>query len=227
MESAPTLEMVLERLGDQMRNADPPVRARMLGLMFCRPQLRLAKEELLPNLNYFDRRSAEHIDFFFVGFLPPLWVDFYGDSEFAYPVQGPNGQNWLFDESQFNEWRKTIEEHSSWRYSGANDLLLVNARRDESGFEAKIDLTSALSVTLESIKSSESLPEISMLFEKIFQYSETPDSSDPVAGFSDKMGLAIGREAMWSVFTSIVPEPLRSAARSAFAYAVRDYTAEH
>jgi len=64
MEAAPTLEILLRKVGYQLAETEPNVSAKMLGLMFCRPQLKLAKNELLPNMNYFNERSGAYIDFF-------------------------------------------------------------------------------------------------------------------------------------------------------------------
>src|SRR5205814_993168 len=41
---------------------------RMVGLLFARPGSALAKAEVLPNLEYFDRRSGRNIDFYVAGF---------------------------------------------------------------------------------------------------------------------------------------------------------------
>jgi hypothetical protein len=40
-------------------------RVRLVGLVFCRPQARLAREEIIPSLPYFHCRSGEHCNFYF------------------------------------------------------------------------------------------------------------------------------------------------------------------
>jgi len=222
MEAAPNLENVLRRVGDQLEQLPADRKVKMIGIIFCRPQLTMTKQELLPHLKYYHLRSDKFIDFFFVGFLPPKWTEIFDNRSSMYEVEGPDDSTWLFDEQNFNKWRETIEANSDWKYSGGNDLLLVNVRPGPGYCEAQLDLRSAICITLESVKNNENIPEISMLFESIFRYAENPDPTDPVFGFSDKMGAAIGKQALKSLFVSILPKPLQTNAKAAFSYAVRN-----
>src|SRR6516164_2226036 len=41
---------------------------RMVGVLFAKPGSKLTKDEIIPNLDYFYHRSADHIDFFLAGY---------------------------------------------------------------------------------------------------------------------------------------------------------------
>ncbi|OGW32867.1 MAG: hypothetical protein A2X59_03815 [Nitrospirae bacterium GWC2_42_7] len=215
-----SLTEVIERLRDQFRYEDPHKRTKLLGILFCRPQLKAAKDEVIPHLNYFHVRSGPHVDFFFAGFH--RIQDHISDGPFAYEVDGVDGEKWIFDEREFNRWRYELEQASKWRYSGGNDLVLANARYDDEHREPYIDLGHAVCMNLEEAQQSGASPELSMILEGIFRYAESPDLKDPVWGLSDESGKRIGGNALRKLFVSILPEALRGSAEHAFHYAVRD-----
>lgn len=49
-------------------NKVPPQGRLIIGVLFTRPSLSLAKNEIIPNLEYLHRRSATHMHFFCPGF---------------------------------------------------------------------------------------------------------------------------------------------------------------
>ena len=61
-----------------------------------------------------------------------------------------------------------------------------------------------------------------MFFEKIFRYSEETDGRDPTWGFSDRMGVGMGKSALKELLICLLPGGLRSTAREASYYIAVD-----
>jgi hypothetical protein len=224
MVPAKSLSDVLDRLCDQFAHEKPQCRVKLIGILFCRPQLKVAKDDILPHLRYYHLRAGRYVDFFFAGFDGDT---LYNHSPFSYEIDGPDGKKWLFDERDFNIWRYELEQVSKWRYSGGNDLVLANARYDENKRLPYIDMENAICMTLEEVQRSGDVPEIGMILENIFRYAENPQPNDPVWGFSDELGKKIGSTALRKLFVSFLPKSLQKSADHAFHYAVRDLGAKN
>ena len=124
-------------------------RVKMVGLLFARPNSRLAKSDILPNLDYFHHRSGTHIDFFCAGF-GQYWE---GRPEFIGHQRVVPGKHaaWLFSPKKFDSFRQEIEGMTNWKYSGASDLLLANAYFDPSTNITDIDFSSTICCQLDQM----------------------------------------------------------------------------
>lgn len=134
-------------------------RVRLVGLVFCRPQSNLARDEIIPSLLYFHYRSGEHCNFYFGG---------YHQAPEARGGETPVGPDWVFSERDFNRFRREIETRTRWRYSGGTDLILANAVEGHEPDKADIDFRTAISVNLEQMKADGAFLETGMLFDKSF-----------------------------------------------------------
>src|SRR5688572_6394124 len=74
--------------------ANPKHKTRLLGLVFCRPDKALAKQEILPSLPYYHRRSGKNVDFYFAGFDDKLVSERAGDAILS---GNPSKPVWNFD----------------------------------------------------------------------------------------------------------------------------------
>jgi hypothetical protein len=91
---------------------------RMVGLLFAPPETRLAREEIIPGLQYFHYRSGNNIDFFCTGYRR------YGpDPGYDEKIVTNDRPPWIFNLRMYDEFRRQIQQRSSWRYSGEADLL--------------------------------------------------------------------------------------------------------
>ncbi len=198
---------------------------RMVGLLFARPTSDLAARDIVPNLDYFHHRSANHIDFFCSGYgmFWEMFRDSVPDMEVVYRV---GERNWLFSARMFDIFRKEVELHSKWRHGGGVELVLANARYDAKAHSAMIDFDSAIVVDLDRAKKIEAFTTVEHFFEGIIRYAEDSTGDDPTWGFSDQMGKKVAGSALRSLILWLLPEAVRADAERATHFVVRDLAVE-
>ena len=74
----------------------PSIRTRTVGIVFAHPNSRLARSEIVPQINNWHFRSEVHIDFFFAGYTYPH-PSVPGYQEVAIPGSDP----WLYGAEGF------------------------------------------------------------------------------------------------------------------------------
>jgi hypothetical protein len=195
-------------------------RVRLVGLVFCRPQAKLAREEIIPSLLYFHYRSGEHCNFYFGGYHQG-WEARPGET-----LVGNQGDSlpWIFSGRDFNKFRREIEVRTRWRYSGGTDLILANAVAGHQPDKADIDFRTAICANLEQMKAEGAFFETGMLFERVFRYADEHggDKEDPSWGFSDAAGLRLAGSALKELLLAALPEGVRKDVRRAQHFAVTD-----
>jgi hypothetical protein len=159
-------------------SANPKRNVRLLGLIFCRPDNKLAREEILPSLAYYHDRSRKNIDFYFAGFDKGTTHE---SADIIVSSGIPAKPEWAFKLKSFDEFREEIEKHTRWHYSGGSDFILVNCCYDEKG-EPHLDYDSAVILTLEALRQQGWLPDVGMFFEKIFRHCEQFERNDEAWG---------------------------------------------
>jgi hypothetical protein len=184
--------------------------ARLVGLLFARPRTPFAAAEIVPSLRYFHQRSGHSINFYCAGF------------EVGWDLAATPDTDILtaYSDTEFDAFRRDIETRCKWRYSGGADLLLANARFD--GWEVAIDFSSMISANLVKMKSDGAIDSVDSFFERIFQYSETQDGTDPTWGFSDSSARSLIPSALKNLLISFLPEGLRADSKKAFHFVVSD-----
>lgn len=197
--------------GKESLPSNPTATVRLVGLLFARPQTSFVMSELLPSFGYYHERSGDNINFYCPGFVSGFDPGTYSDDASALGT---------YSDSQFNEIRSKIEARSSWRYSGGADLLLTNARLSHGC--AYLDFSSAIAVDLIKLKAEKVVDSVDSLFERIFQYAENQDGSDPTWGFSDRSGLRLVGSALKNMLLESLPKGLQKDAKSAFHFVVSD-----
>jgi hypothetical protein len=192
----------------------PNSKVTLVGLLFARPELRLARDEITSSLQYFDHRSGKHINFYCAGYTQ------YGGPMEDYRTFGVDG--WVFSTLKFDAFRQEIETRSCWRYSGDCDLLLMNACHDTSARRAALDFKSAIVCHLDAMKAAGAIASVPSLFERIFQYAEHADGNDPAWGFSDSQGFSAAGSALKRFLLSLLPKEIGKDAEKAAHFAVVD-----
>ena len=154
---------------------------RLIGFVFCRPELSLANSQIIPNLDYYHHRSGKNTDFFFAGY-GQYWEGLIQEIPDQVKVTSGRSINWLFSLERFNEFREELERNTNWNYSGSIDLLLCNASRQkrDDGF---IDFSNFFYCDLEKMINDKVIISIERLFENIFKYAESPNETNPAANF--------------------------------------------
>ncbi len=194
----------------QSSDGEPANQVRMVGIVFARPNSPLAKAEIIPQLNDWHFRSGQHIDFFFAGYTYPHPIV----SGYV-PVAIPGREDWLYSSELFYKFQKQIERKSKIQYSGACDLLLTNARFDQTLDRAVLDFRSTIMCQLDSMKAEKAIPSVEQFFESIFRFAEASGGSDPTWGFSDAQGLRIAGSALKQAVLSLLPKSVGEEAAKA------------
>ena len=192
--------------------------SKLIGILFCQPATKLAKEEIVGQLDYFHYRSGFFVDFFCAGY-GANWPR----SQMAEHQQVANvhGVDWLFSANEFNSLRKEVEAVTQWTYSGECELLLLVARKSQNE-PVSLDFSCAIACNLEQMQKDQAFTSVRALFEHIFRFGETYDGSDPVWELSDKLGLGVGKDVLKEAIISILPESAQKLYRSAKHFAIRD-----
>jgi hypothetical protein len=143
---APDTQTVRDELSHafRYRYADPDRRVRLVGVLFAPPTAPLARDDLLPRLDEFNTRSANHIDLFWAGY-GRYWGPLAPIDTKEIPGQDPP---WLYSQGLFEAFREQLEHEIRWRYSGEVDLLLMNASYDKDRQVAQLQLTDVVAVDL-------------------------------------------------------------------------------
>ena len=189
----------------------------MVGLVFARPASRLAKSEIIPQIDDWHYRSGKHIDFFFAGYTyphPPV------NGYVEVPISGE--MSWLYSAERFNAFRLDIENRTKWRYRGGSELLLINSRPNESKGCADFDFSTTVSCQLDNMKEDKAFRSIEQFFEAIFRFAETADGKDPTWGFSGCQRIRVGREALKNVILSLIHSEIAAGYKRAEHFAVRN-----
>jgi hypothetical protein len=188
---------------------------RMVGLLFGPPEIRLAKDEIVPSLDYFHHRSGNHIDFFCAGYSR------YGFTPGRRPVTNDEPP-WMFSLELYDRFRRDIERRSRWRYSGEADLLLMNGKRGGDENTASLDMSSTIVCDLDRMIRDQAIHSVRRFFEDVFRFAEGVKTPDPTWGFSDEMGSRTAGSALKRVILSLLPKDLGADYRRAEHFAIRD-----
>jgi hypothetical protein len=187
--------------------------ASLIAIVFIRPDSSLAKGEVLSSIDYFNERGTNTV-FYFAGY------DDHASKEEQPYVMGPGGDCWYFDAEVFNHVRQEVEGRTTWKYSGACDMILTNARYDliDASMQGHIDFHTAIVLKLDRLKEISTIQSVGELFEKIFQFAEAQNagSSNPAWEFSNRAGVGLARSAFKSLILSFLPKALQDDAKGAF-----------
>ena len=177
-------------------------KVKMVGVLFCRPDLPIAESQIIGSLNYYHFRSGEHIDFFCAGYGTGWPLDKYRDQR---KVTSIDGEGWYFSDNCFNGLRKDLANRTKWDYSGQVDLILTDAKLDSGIGKAALDFSEAIVCRLTPMDTSKAIEDIPTFFEQIFKYAENPYTKRPTFAFSDLMGLKHAGKAL----ETLIPKSLR------------------
>jgi len=188
------------RLGEEVR---------LGALLFARPYVDIVKGSILPAFDYWDRRSAEHVDIALVGWQKPSEED----------------RDFRFDQRDFAKAVELFERETRWRYSGGTDLLLLNTRYSVPDEAAVFDYTTVVSLTIEDALKDGAIKSVGGFFEDLVSFASRSNGRDPAWGFSDSMGLKEGRSFLAQLVLKILPRDVRAEYQKLKHFVVRDVAA--
>ena len=183
-----------------------PVPVRPVALIFGRPACKIFKDELLPDRGYYNLRSGDNVELFYMGYADP-------DAEYL-PV-GHFDDNDFSDQS-FVSALSDFEKRTTWKYSSQTDVLLLNAFFSHKQ-NVYLDFSNVFAIQLEEAVDSKLIGSGRGLIEEIMRQSRKCDREDVVMKASDVVFLKNARKTFLSWVVGLVklkPEDLGNAYRS-------------
>jgi hypothetical protein len=189
----------------------------LTGILLARPEDKVTKESILPNLRYWHHRSDNYTDFFCAGYVP---IDFVSGAD---PVGVEiDGLKWGFDQSAFVDLVNSIEAETGWHYTGGPCLLLLNAYFD--GIVARFDYFRAIRIDMLESLEDKAIVNPTQLAELVFLFAKEMNDSaaDPVWVVSDKFGRRVVKRGFKDALLSLLPSWLSPAAKAGMQFVVHE-----
>ena len=212
-----TLRDMEQQLASAFRDRYRRKDVALTGILLARPEDKLVKDGLLPNLEYWHYRSDNYTDFFCAGYVP---VDFVST---ARPVGIEiAGLKWGFDLLAFVEVVEDIESQTKWHYVGDPCLLLANAYYD--GTVAKFDYYRSVRINFRQALDDKAIATPTELAEAVFLFAKTVNdaSSDPLWVVSDKFGHRVLKKGFKDAMLGMLPSWLSPSAKAAMHFVVHE-----
>ncbi len=188
----------------------------LVGVLFCNPHTPFCKTEILPSLNYFHHRSASYINFFCCGY-GAYWSDnIYVDFQ---PITIIDGTQWFYSDKALVEVVEDFEKRTKWKYSGENELLILDVSPSEKTDD--ITINHALVCNLEKMKKDEAFSSVRAFFEDLIRYSSSNELANAWE-YSDKQGLKIGKNALKDAIIGFLPKVLQKMYRQAEHHVIKE-----
>ena len=171
-----TIKEIEDELSNSIRWGES---VNMVGLLFSRSESPNAKTHIIPQLNDFHNRSGVKIHFFCVGYGAYWPPDEVSDQKI---ITNVGGVPWYFSSIKFNELRKAIEQRTDWRYSGGNELLLINISKSRD-LKAELILSSLIKFPLDQMLSYGVIFSVESFFFEIFKFSDIYTGNNAINDF--------------------------------------------
>ncbi|WP_351079233.1 hypothetical protein [Shewanella sp. CAL98-MNA-CIBAN-0140] len=187
----------------------------LVAILFCNPNTDFCKKEILASLSYLHHRSKEHINIFCCGY-GAYWP------EHKYPdlnvVTSISGTDWCYSDNSFVEAIEAFENTTKWKYSGENELLLLDA--SPSSDVSNLNINNAIVCNLERMKSDKAFSSVRSLLEDVIRYASSTSATDAWE-FSDKKGGELAVDLLKNTMLSFLPKQFQTSYKKAESYAVK------
>jgi hypothetical protein len=101
-------------------------------------------------------------------------------------------------------------------------LILADRRIDRARATGYVDFSSAMSLTLEFVKSASVYPEIGIFFQQIFRFAKNYDGDRPTFALSDALGRSELKNIVSSLALKFVPGETKEGAVRGLQFATED-----
>lgn len=187
----------------------------LVAILFCNPKTEFCKKEILESLSYLHHRSGNAINIFCCGYGAHWPEEKYPDLEQVTKIEGVD---WLYSDKAFVSVVKDFEEKTKWRYSGENELLLLDVI---PSLEPKVlNINNAIVCNLEQMKKDDAFSSVRSLFEKLIRYCGTTEANDTWT-FSDAQGLSIAKNLLKDTLLGFLPKSLHASYNKAESYVIK------
>lgn len=138
-------------------------KSRLCGIVFAHQKNEFAKSKIIPFVEYWNYRSKEYVDFFFLGYLGDENIN---ECEFT---DVPPEE--IFSEKHFNQALDYFEKNSTWKYSGQPTMLLCRGYKNDIG-QTKLDLRSMIEIDFIRAEKQGLIESVESFFEEIIRVSQ-------------------------------------------------------
>jgi hypothetical protein len=210
----------------------------MLGLLFARPSVKLAEEQVFPNLEYFDRRSFTHIDFFCAGvargemriadhqFSPHDYIRVTApDPRYRSMRDYESRSEYLYSDAAFCQFCEEVEGKTTWRYSGETDLLLLDCEIHVN--RAEVDFSQVIAMNLDEMSRVGLIASVSAFVEAIIASVKPTNVMNrrSVVGTSDRLGGRAVTQLTFEALMKLLPPQASQAVKAVRYFRVGDLSA--
>lgn len=187
----------------------------IVGFLFAPPRCQIAKDTIIPSLNYYDLKSGDSMDLFCIGYTKE------NRKKDRVLITKIGEQEWFFDDKAFHVAVNAIESRTKWSYSGEVDLLIANIYDDPGNY---VHFDKVLSFDIEKMVKNGAIESTNKLFQAIFNFAENVETGDPVREFSNKMGYEVANKSLQMAFWEWIKKVLFLDLKGMPDFAVRDVT---
>ncbi len=187
----------------------------LVAVLFCNPKTEFCQNEIISSLSYFHHRSKQYIDIFCCGYGAYWSKNEYPDLEIVTKI---DRVDWNYSDNAFVAVVEDFEKRTKWRYSGENELLLLDVipskKRDE------LTINNAIVCNLERMKRDNAFSSVRSFFEDIIRYA-TNNNIANAWSFSDKKGGELAKDFLKNTILSFLPKQLRLSYSKAENYIIK------
>ncbi|MFA0095649.1 hypothetical protein AB4406_11105 [Vibrio splendidus] len=187
----------------------------LVAVLFCNPNTPFAKNEVLPSLNYFHKRSKQYINIFCCGFGAFGSTSDYSDIQ---QVGKVDGDDWFYSDEAFVNVVEEFEERTKWQYSGENELLILDVIKNKNSDDLTIN--NSIVCNLEQMHQDKAFTSVRSLIEKLIGYAKSDEAANAWE-FSDKQGINAAKDSLKDGFLGLLPKPVSAMYRKSEVFAVR------
>ncbi|EGR1126280.1 hypothetical protein EFU41_18510 [Vibrio cholerae] len=187
----------------------------LVAVLFCNPSTPFAKDEIIPSLNYFHKRSKQYINIFCCGFGAFGRTSDYPDMQ---QVGFVDGNEWFYSDEAFVTVVEEFEERTKWQYSGENELLLLDIVKNNDIEDLTIQ--NAIVCNLEQMHRDKAFTSVRSLIEKLIVYAKSDEAANAWK-FSDKQGLNVAKGVLKDAILNLLPNDLKNLYQRSENYAVK------
>lgn len=186
-----------------------------VAVLFCNPSTSFCKSEILESLNYLHHRSKEYINIFCCGYGAYWQEHKYPDLKVVTKIEG---LDWSYSDNAFVSAVEEFEERRNWRYSGENELLLLDV--SPSSDLEELNINDAIVCNLEKMKADGAFSSVRAFFEDIIRYASSTESANAWE-FSDKKGGDVAKKLLKDSVLRLLPITLQGSYRKAENFAIK------
>ncbi|NIZ07194.1 hypothetical protein [Pseudoalteromonas sp. HF66] len=187
----------------------------LVAILFCNPKTDFCQKEILASLSYLHHRSKHHINIFCCGY-GAYWPEHkYPDLEIVTSI---GGTEWYYSDNAFVEAIEAFENTTKWKYSGENELLLLDVSPSNESYS--LNINSAIVCNLERMKLDKAFSSVRSLLEDIIRYASSTNANDAWE-FSDIKGGELAVDFLKNTILSFLPKQLQVSYKKAESYAIK------